>query len=265
MANASKHGRTLALGEFETYFDNKVPISTAQLGKLLSALATDYRRFTKRSELVLISAEDGSLKLKLGALVAAGAVAITGMEATNTLVDFGKNVMDLVDAARGGEFKPPRSSQPSVEKSARAILAAAVTSKSNLRLEYENAEGERLKLEVDAPSAERAQSNLEAEMRSRSDAPQRLLHSANQKLWETRVDEYAAQRHLLSPEEQKRRDDDFALVVEMFVETLQDNGNDYMVEQVAERMEARGLYELAQRVRAAQGRGRSAPRITVTQ
>jgi hypothetical protein len=265
MANAYKHGRALAPGEFEIYFDNKAPIPTAQLGKLLSALATDYRRFTKRSELVLVSAEDGSLKLKLGALVAAGVAAIACMEAANTLVDFGKNVMASIEAARGGEFKPPRSSQHSVEKSARAILATAVTSKSNLRLEYENADGERLKLEVDAQSAERAQSNLEAGTRSRSEAPQRLLSSAGQKLLESRVDEYAAQRHLLSPDEQRRRDDDFALVVEMFVEALRENGNDYLVEQVAQRMEARGLYELAQRVRTAQGRGRSAPRITASE
>lgn len=34
----------------------------------------------------------------------------------------------------------------------------------------------------------------------------------------------------------------------MFVEALRENGNDYLVEQVAQRMEARGLYELAQRV-----------------
>jgi len=163
MANQLDRLGALGSAQLTIYFGTEEPFSAQGLGQLFSALAADYKRFTNGAELVLLSAEAGSLKLRLGAIAAAattvGGVYLTADKAVdrfNRLYDFGKNVSEIIEYAQKGRPEPMPRSQKAPSKSAQAILETAAASKSRLRLDYSSPDGERLILELDPQQVEQA-------------------------------------------------------------------------------------------------------------
>ena len=241
---------TSEMGAFVIYFDNESAFPADYIGRMLKQLSSDFKRSTGgNGNLVLISAEDGSLKFVLGAVAAAAVFA----GHVDDVYNFSKDVIEVVSKARGQHEAPPRARQ-SANGSAEAILKVAVASKSRLHLKYENGSGEKLYLELDAPTVERAHAKLthrvsHAKSSVRPRATTSLNSGTSRVELQKTIEEYAASRTQMSSEERVRQDRSFAIAIKLLVQALEVKGGRRSVEDVALSLDRAGLGDIANVVR----------------
>jgi hypothetical protein len=229
------------------YFDNERPIPAVELGRMLTELASDYRRFSRGNELIIVEVHEGSLKLVLGTIAAA----VTIAAGANELLEFAGRIDEMVQRAQAGEPVLYGGSRRVGARSAQSILDTAVASKSRFHLQYRSPEGEHLVIEMDAPHAERVQQQAltaRADIR-RIATPQETKRlspplDGNEKALDETIERLLSD-HTSTPQS----DQAVALAISLLVEALATSGSTYAINEVARKLDARGYPALARMVR----------------
>jgi hypothetical protein len=218
------------------------------IGRMLTALAGDYRLCSRRSKLVLLKSETGPPNITIAATVTAAA---EGEARCSDLCNFTRNILEIVVSAQRGES--PRFAEgprPPV-RSARAILDAAIASKNPVRLEYLSPEGEVLKLELDPLKAAASMATLtEAAAVKRAQAhhpAKRTPENPDDGELSSLLELFKPHRTQSSPAS-SAADHDKALAAAI-VDALDATGEGEAAEVIAERLQASGLDDLARMVR----------------
>lgn len=218
------------------------------IGRMLIALAADYRRCSRRSKLVLLKSETGPPRITIAATVTAAA---EGAERCSDLCNFTRNILEIVVGAHRGESARPAEGPRPPVRSARAILDAAVASKSRVRLEYQSPEGEVLKLELDPLKAAGAMKTLTEAAAVKRPQGQ---HPAKRTPENPEDAELSSLLELFKPHRKESNpaqsvaDHDKAMAAAI-VEALDATGEGEAAEVIAQRLEANGLHDLARMVR----------------
>lgn len=219
------------------------------IGRMLIALAADYRRSSRRSKLVLLKSQPGPPNINIAATVTAAA---EGAARRSDLCNFTKNILEIIVGAQRGESARLAEGPAPPVRSARAILDAAIASKSPVRLEYLSPEGEVLKLELDPLKAAAAMATLTeatAVKRPKARHPAKRTPESPGDPGElsSLLELFQPHRKQSSPAS-SAADHDKAMAAAI-VEALDATGKGEAVEVIAERLEASGLGDLGRMVR----------------
>jgi hypothetical protein len=134
--------------------DNKEPIRASDLGGLLSGISSDYGRFARGRELVIVRLVQGSL---LAVLQEASAMA----DQVNHLFDFANHIREMLGGLFGGSAVLLLSRRSSGAKTAENLLKTAVGCKAHVHLRYKGPKGERLSVVIQPVKARKALAVLE--------------------------------------------------------------------------------------------------------
>jgi hypothetical protein len=201
----------IQIPQFEVFFDNELPITARQVAKLLDTLGKDYARYAPGRELVLVAAEQGSLKLVFKAALATGTMALAGMASINTVSDFGKNVTAIIKRAEAGAPGLYGGKRGPGMRSAEVILDTTVASNAKLRLASDAGDGKPATFEMDAISATSIQ------QRAHRPSPKRLTRQEVD-LLSDQVPEPAVSSRALRLELERGQLGAIRLLVEAFAE-----------------------------------------------
>jgi hypothetical protein len=218
------------------------------VGRMLIALAADYRRCSRRSKLVWLKAESGPPAIAMAATVTA---APEGDARCSDLCNFTKNILEIVVGAQRGEPARLADGQRPPVRSARAILDAAIASKNPVRLEYVSPEGEVLKLELDPLKAASALETLtKATAAKRPHAPAKPAPERPDPPGELSSLLALFEPHRKSSSPTPSTPDHDKAMAAAIVDALDAMGKGEAAEVIAQKLETSGLGDLAKMVRA---------------
>jgi hypothetical protein len=140
-------GPSAELGVLVVEIDNQQPVPLAVVAELLSALAQDYRLFTRGRELTVESVHQGSLITFLRDLA-------DWADQANHLFDFAKNVALLVTGAIAGTVLLRGRGRKEGSRTVVAIAEAAIKGKAPVRIMHRGRRGDTLMVEVHPTEAD---------------------------------------------------------------------------------------------------------------
>jgi len=241
--------------------DNSRPVSAAELGRLLSALASDYKKMTRGQTLVVTRVQAGSiwiwLQSALSDLEPIGKAALGAAKAAKGIREFA----DALTAAIKPTKKPlaalpsPSPSYPDL-KSARSLLKLAVDSGSVVEFEHIASGGERIGFKVTPVEAAARQSEMEEARVAESRLAPQIAYHAPPQIAADRL----AQLAQAGPEGMVAVEEAVAIIAG----SLRGQGLEYALSPLADELDGRGLYQLAEIVRAAIRRGRGQIKVEIT-
>jgi hypothetical protein len=238
------------INEITLTFDYETPPAAEDLAKVLAALARDYRDVSDGGVLTVTRVQSGSITLVVtDALLAAApyaAAAVATMAAANTIDKFAENLKKWFGRAKTEEGKKrlyKRVKKSSGQRSVEAIISTAAKTRSRVKVRHTKASGEILEAEISPNEAARAVPVA---------AP---LHPAKV------MDQIATDRALtldVADAVEKLRlagSKDLPLsllqpLIEIIVSALRMSGATNALPEIAAQLEANGLFDLAQEVRA---------------
>lgn len=241
--------------------DNSRPIPAAELGKVLSALAADYKKVTGGQTLVVARVQEGSIWVIL-------------QDAITYLAPFATSALEMAKAAKGlkefaealsvvlrpSKMAPEEVGQhwrPVELKTTRPLLKLAVDSGSTFEFEQIGPGGVRIGFKVTPPEARARQIELVEQRAQEIPNPPLLSHDDHApRLAVDRLVQIA-----------QSNPDGLAAVeeaVSIIATSLRGQGLEHALLGIAVELDGRGLDHLAEIVRAAirKGRGQSEVHIT---
>jgi hypothetical protein len=228
--------------------DFETPPPAAELGEIFAVLARDYRDMTRGRVLVVTRVESGSITATLtdAALAAvpyvAGGIAV--IAGANQLAKFAENLQKWFGYAKSDKEKKRlygKGKKAPGQRSVEAIVKVAANTGSYVRVKHTTAKGETLEAELSPAEATSIVHAIEAEK------------AVPQKMERMTVDIPAVRRAIdrfqqagttnLSPIE-------IQTLVDIVVAVLQEAGAGHLLSEIASQLEARGLLNFADAVRA---------------
>jgi len=121
------------------------PVPAAELGKLLTTLAADYRRVNRGRTLIVTDIQIGSVITELTDLVKNAA---DGAKAAKAIVDFVRTVADLFKLTKKDQATLAPGKQLRGQRSVEALLEAAINSGHEVELKHTTSDGMLIDLKV---------------------------------------------------------------------------------------------------------------------
>lgn len=217
---------------------NEQPISAQEIGRLIRELGTDYKRETGGT-LVLERLELGSTFIEVAdqAVVYAAylGVGLIAIEASERMVQFYKFIASQLQGAPKvtGTLPPPLNASP-----ARLLEIAA---ESGADLEIIKGSGKNKEV-IRLTQTEVSMRNSNAKQRKRSMPRNRTLAAPEAPIQIGHLAEGLRAQTAAAPDQMEG-------LVELFVEFMKSNGNEYQLPALADELESQGLSEIAGIVR----------------
>jgi hypothetical protein len=233
-------------------FDFETPPPAADLGEVLAALARDYREMTRGRVLVVTRVESGSIWVTLtDAALAATPYVVHGMAAVtaiNALAKFAENLQKWFGHAKSNEGKKRlyrKGKKASGQRSVEAIIKAAASTRSRVRVKHTTANGETLEAELTPSEATEAA----AEEGQAKEEAISLQHDGATRLQISAPEVRGAIERLQQASAQNLSPTQIQAVVDVVVAVLQGAGAGNLLPEIASELEMHGMYEFAQAVR----------------
>jgi hypothetical protein len=233
--------------EYET------PPTAEEIGALFTALALDYRDFTRGRVLSVINIEHGSIiaTLKDWALVALPYVkdAVEVAKGAKALADFGKMLKEGINALKTEKPKRLPSRRGRKTKGERFIqesLKIAAEHGRAIRVKHTSKSGETFDAEMSAPEAMEIRANLAEVTPEIQSAPALRIPSTQLAL----ADPAKAVGRLYEPSAAELSFNEAQAIIDVLVDVLQSAGLSHVLPQIAADLSQKGLFTLASALEA---------------
>lgn len=250
-------------GALVLFFDHGRAIEAGELGKLLSVLARDYRRYSSGRSLSVARIETGSLLVVLkdaATYLSDAAEILKGIKAAGS---FARRIVDLIRQQKEALQPVPlfgkgrkRTGVASVE----ALYEIAAASGCEVTIRHSMPDGETVDAHFLPVEAIAARENAKV----RNQPPLSLINGDTESFLKSLP--YSANAASIAPivqslttlyglEGDKLNSSELSPLMQAIASTLRSNGLGAFVEIVASDLERRGLHEAASALRAAASRG----------
>jgi hypothetical protein len=228
----------------------ETPPGADEVGALLTALARDYKSFTRGRVLTVISIQRGSIIATLtdwaNATLPYLKDAVEIAKGGKALADFGKTLKEGLEARKSDQshvLSPRRPRKTKVDRSVNAVLKIAAVHGRAIRIKQTCKNGETIEVEMGAPEAiEIQQPQLMKPktklLRGGFDA-HRILPPSTQLALPQAIG------RLYGPAAAKVTESEAESIIEALVNVLGNAGLGHMLPQIAADFASKGLYTLA--------------------